>query len=414
MKKKSTEERSGSRVCYEMLESLVRERVQEFVQNVLEEEVEELLGRSKWERRSSVDAAEGYRNGYGKRRRLTLSCGTVELARPRVRGLEERFESRVLPLFARRTKEVGELIPELYLHGLAEGDFDAALRGLLGEGAPLSAGTVARLKSKWQGEYARWKSRSLEGVEPVYLWADGVYVKAGLEKEKAAVLVIVVGLSDGTKIIAHLESGYRESQQSWAEALRDLKRRGLTDPVLAVGDGALGLWSALTQVFPKTKEQRCWNHKIINVVDQVPKKRQAEAKEMVKALPYCSTRKEAEEGKKAFEHWCATNGFQKAAETLERDWQRMVTFYEFPKQHWRHIRTTNVVESPFAGLRLRTDAAKRYKKVENAIAVIWKALMIAEKRFRKLEAPELLKDVYEGKEFVDGVAVKKATKEMVA
>jgi transposase-like protein len=406
MKKKSTEGQEASRVCYEALEQWARGRIQVLVQGLLEEEVEELLGRQKWQRKANVDAAIGYRNGYGKPRRLTMSNGTVELRRPRARGLEQRFESAVLPLFARRTKEVGALLPELYLHGLAEGDFELALRGLLGEGAPLSASTVARLKGKWQGEYALWRQQSLSELQPVYMWADGIYVKAGLEKEKAAMLVVVLGLSDGSKVIAYLGSGYRESKESWAAALRDMRDRGLVDPRLAVADGALGLWSSLSEVFPTTREQRCWNHKIVNVLDQVPKNKQAEAKAMVAALPYCSTRQEAEKGKKSFEGWCASNGFAKAAEILGRDWERMVSFYDFPLEHWKHIRTTNIIESPFAALRLRTDAAKRFKKVENATAVIWKALMVAQKRFRKLDAPEILKEVYAGVKFADGVAIK--------
>lgn len=414
MEKKSTERGEASRVCYQTLEQWARERIQERLQWLLEEEVEELLGREKWQRKAGVDAAEGYRNGYGKTRRLTMSGGTVELRRPRVRGLEQRFESAVLPLFVRRTKEVGELLPELYLHGLAEGDFELALRGLLGEGAPLSARTVARLKERWHGDYAVWKRESLAGLQAVYLWADAVYVKAGLEKEKAALLVIVLGLSDGSKRIAYLGSGYRESKESWAEALRDLKRRGLEAPKLAIGDGALGLWSALSEVFPSTREQRCWNHKLVNVLDQVPRSKQAEAKGLVAKLPYCSTRQEAERGKRLFEEWCTSHGLGKAAEILGQDWERMMAFYEFPKDHWKHIRTTNVIESPFAALRLRTDAAKRFKKVENATAVIWKALMVAQKRFRKLDAPELLQEVWEGVEFADGVAINVKGKETAA
>jgi transposase-like protein len=414
MGKKSTGAGEPSRVCYETLERWARQRIQEHLQGLLEEEVQELLGREKWQRKAGVDAAEGYRNGYGKSRRLTMSGGTIELRRPRVRGLEQRFESAILPLFARRTKEVGELLPELYLHGLAEGDFDLALRGLLGEGAPLSASTVARLKERWQGEYAAWKQEGLEGLQAVYLWADAVYVKAGLEKEKAALLVIVLGLSDGSKRIAYLGSGYRESKESWAEALRDLKHRGLQAPRLAIGDGALGLWSALTEVFPSSQEQRCWNHKLVNVIDQVPRSKQAEAKGLVAGIPYCSTRQEAERGKRRFEEWCTSHGLEKAAETLGRDWDRMMSFYQFPKEHWKHIRTTNVIESPFAALRLRTDAAKRFKKVENATAVIWKALMVAQKRFRKLDAPELLKEVWGGVEFTDGVAINVKGKQTAA
>ena len=407
MEKRITEGAEKSSVEFKVLENWVRGKVQEYIQLLLEEEVEELLGRPKWERKGAVDAVQGYRNGYGKRRYLTLSNGTIELKRPRVRGLEERFVSKVLPLFCRRTKEVGDLLPELYLHGLAEGDFDLALRGLLGEKAPLSAGTVARLKQKWQGEFIAWKTRSLKGLQVVYLWVDGIYVKAGLEKEKAAVLTVIAGLSDGRKVILHLGSGYRESKESWLGVLRELKERGIEDPALVVADGHLGIWAALPEIFPEAREQRCWNHKVVNVLDQVSTKKQTEAKMLVSAIPYSATREEAEKGRGNFEAWCKTNGFEKAAEVLARDWERMMSFYSFPKEHWHHIRTTNVVESPFASLRLRTDAAKRFKKVENATAVIWKMMLVSEKRFRRLDSPELLKEVYEGVEFADGVAIKK-------
>ena len=407
VKKKNIREPEKSRVDYEALESWARGKMQELIQELLEEEVQELLGRQKYERKKPVDAAEGYRNGYGKTRHLTLSCGTVELKRPRVRGLEQRFVSKILPLFVRRTREVGDLLPELYLHGLAEGDFELALRGLLGEKAPLSGSTVARLKEKWQAQYTQWKRRSLQGLEVVYAWADGLYVKAGLEKEKAVVLTIVVALSDGSKEILYLGTGYRESKESWAEALRDLRSRGIEHIPLLVADGNLGIWTALPEVYPQAREQRCWNHKELNVLDQIPRNKQAEAKLRLTTIPYSATRAEAEKAREIFESWCKQNGFSKAAEILNNDWERMMTFYFFHKEHWVHIRTTNVVESPFAALRLRTDAAKRFKKVENATAVIWKMLLVAEKRFRKLNAPELLKDVHEGVEFVDGVAVTK-------
>ena len=413
MKKENIRGSQRSRVEYGVLETWVRERMQELIQGLLEEEVEELLGRQKYERKKSVDAVRGYRNGNGKTRHLTLSCGTVDLRRPRVRGLEERFVSKILPLFVRRTREVADLLPELYLHGLAEGDFDLALRGLLGEKAPLSGSTVARLKEKWQAEYNLWKTRSLKGLQVTYVWMDGLYVKAGLEKEKAAVLAVVASLSDGSKEILHLGSGYRESKESWAEVLRDLKKRGIERFPLVVADGTLGLWAALPEIYPETKQQRCWNHKEVNVLDQVPRAKQAEAKLLLTDIPYAATQAQAEKAKATFETWCKEKGFAKAAEILNRDWERMVTFYSFPKEHWVHIRTSNVVESPFAALRLRTDAAKRFKKVENATAVIWKMLLIAEKRFRKLNAPELLKEVYAGVEFVDGVAVVKK-KEAVA
>jgi transposase-like protein len=289
--------------------------------------------------------------------------------------LEGKFESRVLPLFARRTQEVNQLSPELYLHGLAQGDFDLALRGLLGEEAPISASTVARLKEVWQGELAQWKDRSLVGVEVVYLWVDGVYVKAGLEKDKAPLLVAIGGLSDGQKVVLAVEPGYRESAESWSGVMRDLKQRGMNSPRLVVGDGHLGIWGALSNIFPAAEERRCWNHKIVNVLDKLPRRVQVEAKGRLQKIAYSQSLKEAEENRDQFLKWCQEGNYQRAAATLERGWDRMVTFYNFPKEHWRHLRTTNPVESPFAGLRVRTDAAKRYKKVDNATAVIWKPVL---------------------------------------
>lgn len=317
-------------------------------------------------------------------------------------------------MFKRRTQLVGELLPSLYLHGLAEGDFDLALRGLLGDAAPLSASSIARLKESWQGEYEAWKSRSLEGTEVVYLWADGIYVKAGLEKDKAAVLVLVAGLRDGTKVILSVESGHRESVEAWSAILRDLQKRGMNCPRLVIGDGHLGLWGALTNVFPEAKEQRCWNHRIVNILDRISKKEQRQAKLILTAIPYAPTREEAERLKVKFQVWCRKKGFSEAAKLIDRDWERMVTFFEFPEPHWKHLRTTNPVESPFAAVRLRTTAAKRYKKVENATAVIWKTLLVAELSFRKLNAPELLAEVAEGAIYANGVRVKEQSRRSAA
>lgn len=389
---------------WETLEGLVREKAQELIQHILEEEVTELLGRRKSERRAVVDAPKGYRNGYGKPRRLAMSSGTITVRRPRVRGLEERFESRVLPLFARRTKEVGALIPELYLHGLAEGDFELALRGLLGEGAPLSKASIRRLRQSWTEEFEAWSARSLEGREIVYMWADGIYVKAGLERDKAALLVVIGAHRDGTKEVLALRPGYRESVESWSEVLRDLKARGIGAPRLLIADGNAAIWGAARQVWPEAGEQRCWNHKMRNVLDRLPKREQAEAKDLLRKVVYAPTRDEATKARQAFskryEPW-----YPKAVEVLEDDWDRMDTFYDFPEAHWKHLRTTNVVESPFASVRLRTSAAKRFKKVESATALIWKLLTVAEKRFRRLDAPHLLRDVYEGRKFEDGKPV---------
>ena len=414
MRKGNTNSTAESRVEWDHLEEWVRGQVQGLIQDLLEEEITEFLGRVKSARRSALDGAPGYRNGYGKPRRLTLSSGTIQVRRPRVRNIEDRFESRVLPLFVRRSNKIAELIPELYLHGLAEGDFDLALRGLLGEDAPVSASTVARLKEKWHAELAEWRQRPLDDLEVVYMWVDGVYVKAGLERDKAVILVVLAALSDGRKVVVTAVPGYRESTESWSEVLRDLKERGMACPRLIVGDGHLGIWGALRNVYPQAAEQRCWNHKIVNVLGKLPKREQTQAKPILCHIPYAETRKEAERGKSRFLAWCSERGHQAAAETLERDWERMMTFYQFPREHWQHLRTTNPVESPFAALRLRTDAAKRYKRVDRATAVIWKMLMIAEKRFRRLKAPELMRDVYDGAQYVDGMAIDATVEEVAA
>ena len=392
-----------SRPEWEHLEEWLRGQMQGLIQELLEQEVTEFLGRARSVRRSESDNDAGYRNGYAPSRRLTLSSGTIRVRRPRVRDTEERFESRLLPLFMRRTREVADLIPELYLHGLSEGDFDLALRGLLGDEAPISASTVARLKERWNAELAAWRSRPLDDLEVVYMWVDGVYVKAGLEREKAAILVVMAALSDGRKVVMSAVPGYRESTRSWSEVLRDLRDRGLNCPRLVVGDGHLGIWGALRNVWPQAGEQRCWNHKILNVLDKLPKRQHDQGRLMLRNIPYAETRAEAERLRKVFTRWCGDHSYDAASEAIERDWERMVTFYDYPREHWRHLRTTNPVESPFAALRLRTDAARRYKRVDRAIAVIWKMLMVAEKRFRRLQAPELMKDVYLGVKYVDGV-----------
>ena len=276
------------------------------------------------------------------------------------------------------------------------------MRGLLGEDAPVSASTVARLKGKWNDELAQWPARPLDDLEVVYMWVDGVYVKAGLEREKAALLVVMAALSDGRKVLVSAVPGYGESTESWSDVLRDMKRRGLSCPRLVVGDWHLG-----------SSAQRCWNHKILNVLDRLPKRRQDQAKLMLRPIPYAQTGTEAERLRTLFTGWCRDHSYEAASETLERVWDRMITFYDFPKEHWQHLRTTNPVESPFAALRLRTDAAKRYKRVDRAIAVIWKMLMVAEQPFRPLKAPELMEDVYPGAQYPDGIVVE-ATVEKVA
>ncbi len=398
-----TKDSTQSSACWQAMEEMARRHVQQWLQGLLEDEVTQFLGRARYHRRG--EGERGYRNGYGKPRQLTTRAGTVTVRRPRIRGLEQRFESALLPLFVRRTPAVNDVLPELYLHGLALGDFELALRGLFGEEAPLSASTVARVKERWHAEAAAWQERSLADLGLVYLWVDGVYVKAGLEKDKAALLVAIGGLADGRKVLIALRSGYRESTESWKGMLRDARQRGLRCPRVVIGDGHLGIWAALREVYPDADEQRCWNHRIVNVLDQVPKRSQEEAKGKLRKIAYAKTLKEAEERRRSFQSWARSEELQRAAELIEEDWERMVSYYGYPRAHWRHLRTTNVIESPFAALRLRTDAAKRFKKVANATAVIWKMLLVAETKFRKLNGPELLHDVWEGAEYRDGVRV---------
>ncbi|MFN9088880.1 MAG: IS256 family transposase [Gemmatimonadaceae bacterium] len=393
---------STSSPTWRTLETFIRDQVQTCLQRVLDEEVDDLLGRGRHERRAAD--AVGYRNGYGKPRRVALMNGTITVRRPRVRGLDARFESRILPLFQRRTPEVAKLLPALYLHGLSSGDFTLALRGLLGDGAPLSASSVQRLTEDWQRDYAQWRREDLTPLEPVYVWADGIYVKAGLESTKAALLVLIAALADGSKVVLAVESGHRESTESWAEILRDLTARGLRAPACVIGDGALGLWNAVGQVWPQAAEQRCWNHTLRNVVDAVPLKQQADVQAAVQRIAAAESVATAEEERQRF-HRAYRLRFPKACDRLDRDWARMLTYYQFPKEHWRHLRTTNVVESPFAAVRLRTTAAKRFKKVERATAIIWRLLQVAEKRFRKLNVPEQCRDVFRGVRYVDGLEV---------
>jgi len=403
MRKSSSKEVKSSRATYELLEEMVRLKVAEYIEDILNEEIAEFLGRGKSDRIRGIDIPRIYRNGKGKPRKLALMNGTVTIQRPRLRDIDG-FESKVLPLFKRRTKELGEMLPELYLHGLANGDFELALRGLLGEGAPLSASSIQRLKGKWQAEYKQWKERDLSGLEVVYQWADGIYMKAGLEKDKAALLVVIGALSNGEKKILSCEPGYRESKESWLGVLRDLMGRGLKLGRLTIADGHLGIWSALSEIHPGGDEQRCWNHKITNVLDALPKRIRAEAAVHLSKIPYAETKEKCVIMREAFAARYRKD-YPKAVEKLLRDWDRMVSFYSYPKNHWVHIRTTNIVESPFSSARLRTDAAKRFKKVENATAMLWKLLQVAEKNFRALNSPHLLMEVYAGKKFVNGEMV---------
>lgn len=395
----------SSAVCDNTLEQWARGKLQTQQQQLLEEEMTTCLGRVRHERRgagSPADPPAGSRNGSGKPRRFAMMNGTVMVRRPRGRDLAERFESKILLLFTRWTQEVGTMLPELYRHGLSSGDFDLALRGLLGEGAPLSASSIQRLKARFELEYDAGTRRDLSKLEVVYWRADGLYVKAGIADHKSALLTIVGALSTGEKVVLACESGERESKESWLKVLRALKHRGLTLPRLTGADGHLGIWAALGELHPTGAEQRCWNHKNTNVLDDLPKHAQPKAAELLKAMPYVETKAGCEQRRDAFVRmYRRTEG--NAVDTLLRDWERMVTCYSFPQEHWRHLRTTNIVESPFASVRLRTDASRRYKRVEGAKAMIWKMLRVAEKSWRRLNAPELLPLVASGVMFKDGV-----------
>lgn len=257
------------------------------------------------------------------------------------------------------------------------------------------------MKARFTLEYETWTKRDLSDPEVVYWWADGLYVKAGIADRKSALLTIVGALTTGEKILLACESGERESKESWLQLLRDLKSRGLKFPRLTVADGHLGIWTALGELHPAGEEQRCWNHKRTNVLNALPRKAQPQAAEVLKAMPYAATQNECERQRDAFVRLYRKTD-PKAVDTLLRDWDRMVTFYAFPKEHWVHLRTTNGVESPFAAVRLRTDASRRYKRVDGAQAIIWKILRIAEQTWRRLNAPELLPLVASGVPFKDG------------
>lgn len=395
--------KESKKIFYAELEQFGREKIRGHLQDLLEQEVSEWLGREKSERKVNSVEQPGYRNGYGKPRRFTMSMGTIEIQRPRVRDSGERLNSKVLPLFKRQTQAVRELIPELYLHGLASGDFELALRHLLGEGAPLSPSSLQRLKEKWQGEYQQWTSAPIEQTRWAYLWADGIYVKAGLGKEKAALLVVIGVQSDGSKRFLALEAGYRESKESWAEVLRHLKSRGVKEPRLFVGDGNLGLWAAVSEVYPQAQHQLCWNHKMLNVIDTVSNKEQSQAKTHLKAMMYAESREPALKERKKFEQ--AFRHHPKTIKTVVENWDRLTTYYDFPREHWKHLRTSNVVESPFSRVRLRTAASRRFKSQVNATCLIWKTMMVAEMSFRKLDAPHLVDKVARGVKYDNGKEV---------
>jgi putative transposase len=349
------------------------------------------------------------RNGHSPARTITTGVGPVEVRQPRVRDRRpaeeaEKFSSKILPPYLRKTKAIEELIPWLYLKGISTGDFSEALAALLGPEAPgLSASTITRLKGIWQQEYQDWSKRSLAGKHYVYVWADGVHFNIRLEGGRQCILVLLGATADGKKELIAIQDGQRESEQSWKELLLDCQSRGLTvEPSLAIGDGALGFWKAARQIWSDTREQRCWVHKTANVLDKLPKGVQPKAKRMLHEI-YLAESKAA--AGKAFDLFVATYQakFPKATECLTKDREELLTFYDFPAEHWLHLRTTNPIESVFATVRLRTDKTKGTGTREACLTMVFKLMESAAKRWRGLNSSDLLEDVIQGVSFVDGV-----------
>ncbi len=351
------------------------------------------------------------RHGYLPEREVQTGIGPVAVRRPRVRdrqpegaGGRIRFTSSILPPYLRRARSVEELLPWLYLKGISTGDFAEALAALLGPDAPgLSPTTITRLKTAWADEYERWNRRDLSAKRYVYFWVDGIYFRPRLDHDKQCLLVIIGADEVGNKDIVGLSDGYRESEQSWLELLLDLKRRGLVvAPELATGDGALGFWKALRQVYGQTAEQRCWVHKTANVLNKLPKSLQAKAKGHLQDIWMAETRADAE---KASDFFAQVYGakYEKAVACLAKDRDCLLTFYDFPAEHWKHVRSTNPIESTFATVRLRTTKTKGCLSRKTALAMVFKLLLSARKKWRRLNGPDHLAEVIQGVRFEDGI-----------
>jgi putative transposase len=350
------------------------------------------------------------RNGFLPERAIQTGIGAVPVRQPRVRdrgaggGSEPiRFTSAILPRYLRRSRSLDELLPWLYLKGLSTGDFGEALAALLGPAAPgLSASTIGRLKEVWQGELAAWQARDLAGKRYVYFWADGVYFNARLDQDRQCILVVIGADEHGRKELVGLSDGYRESEQSWRELLVDLRRRGLEiGPELAVGDGNLGFWKALRQVYGAAREQRCWVHKTVNVLTKLPPGLQAKAKQHLQAIWMAEGRQAAEA---AFDFFVEAYGakYDKAVACLAKDREALLTFYDFPAEHWKHVRTANPIESTFATVRLRTTRSKGCLSRRTALTMVFRLCQSAQQRWRRLDGPGRLAEVVRGVRFVDG------------
>ena len=351
------------------------------------------------------------RHGHMPERAIQTGIGPVAVRQPRVRdrggadGERIRFSSTLLPPYARRTKSLDTLLPVLYLRGISTGDMQEALAALLGKDAPnLSPAVLARLKGGWQEEFERWKKRDLSACRYVYIWADdGVYLQARMEPDKQCILVLIGATPEGRKELIGFQVGYRESAQSWRELLADLKARGLTvPPKLAIGDGALGFWKALEEEFGATRQQRCWVHKTMNVLNKLPKSMQPKAKADLKEIWMAEGRADAE---KAFDRFLAKYEakYDKAAACLAKDREALLTFYDFPAEHWKHIRTSNPIESTFATVRHRTTRAKGCLSHETGVIMVFKMIQTAQSSWRRLDGQNQLPKLITGVKFTDGI-----------
>jgi putative transposase len=344
------------------------------------------------------------RNGHLPEREVTSGVGPIPIRQPRVRHRDQgRFSSAILPKYMRRAPSIDALLPALYLKGISTGDFSEALTAILGEGASgLSATNIVRLKSGWETEYKAWNQRDLSAKRYVYWWADGVYFNVRLDEERTCVLVLIGATEDGTKELLAVVDGYRESTQSWRELLGQLKRLGLsTAPKLVIGDGSLGFWIALQEEYGPVAQQRCWVHKTANILDKMPKSVQGKAKQLIHEMYLAPTRKAA---LAAYDQFISSYQvkFPKACECLHKDKEVLFTFYDFPAQHWPHLRTTNPIESTFATVRLRTHRTKGCGSRIATLTMVFKLGLEAQKHWRRLQGFELIPKVVTGVRFVDG------------
>jgi len=392
----------------DVLTDILRQGAQQLLAQAIEAEVADWIDRHQG-CRDAAGKRQVVRNGHLPERTITTGVGAVTVQQPRVHdrrpaGAREKFSSAILPPYLRKTKSIEELIPWLYLKGVSTGDFSEALAALLGPDAKgLSATTVTRLKALWEQEYQDWSKRSLAGKQYVYVWADGVYFNIRLEGGRQCILVLLGATADGKKELIAIQDGQRESEQSWKELLLDVQARGLTiAPKLAIGDGALGFWKAVRQIWSETQEQRCWVHKTANVLDKLPKSMQPKAKDMLHEIYLAPSRAAAE---KAFDLFLSTYAakYPKATECLAKDRQELLVFYDFPAEHWMHLRTTNVIESVFATVRLRTEKTKGSGTRIACLTMVFKLMQSASRHWRALNGSALLIEVIKGTVFVDGI-----------